>query len=157
MACTSACRISAAEPATQSSRVWLTISMIVGTPRPSSPTRWAQVSRYSISLDAFERLPSLSLSRWMANALRVPSGRQRGTKKQVKPRSVWARVRKASFIGAEQNHLCPVRRYSLPEPSWPSGWARVVLALTSEPPCFSVIAMPTSAPFFSPAGMNRGS
>ena len=28
-----------AEPSTQSSRVWLTISMIVGTPRPSSPTQ----------------------------------------------------------------------------------------------------------------------
>ena len=32
-------RIPAAEPITQSSRVWLTISMIVGTPRPGSPTQ----------------------------------------------------------------------------------------------------------------------
>ena len=55
-------------------------------------------------------------------------------------------------MGAEQNHLCPVRR----QPS-PSGSARVVLARTSEPPCFSVIAMPMVAPAFSSAGREAGS
>ena len=63
-----------------------------------------------------------------------------------------ARTRKASLIGAEQNHLCPVSRYP---PS--AGSARVVLARTSEPPCFSVIAIPTSALFFCAAGKRRGS
>ena len=48
--------------------------MMVATPRPSSPSRCAQVSSNSISADAFERLPSLSLSRWMANGLRVAVG-----------------------------------------------------------------------------------
>jgi hypothetical protein len=33
----------------------------------------------------------------------------------------------------------------------------VVLARTSEPPCFSVIAMPQRAPFFSGAGIIRRS
>jgi hypothetical protein len=67
------------------------------------PDARAQVPRYSISLDAFERLPSLSLSRWMWNGLRVPSGRQRGTRKQVGRRAglVFASVSSASLIGAE--------------------------------------------------------
>jgi hypothetical protein len=56
-------RISAADPPTQSSRVQLTISMIVLTPRPSSPTRQATVPSNSGSDEALERLPSLSLSR----------------------------------------------------------------------------------------------
>ena len=90
-------------PETQSSRVWWTIARIVRTPRSSGPTRRAQVPRYSISLDALERLPSLSLSRWMWNGLRLPSGRQRGTRKQVggAPGRVSASVSSASLIGAE--------------------------------------------------------
>jgi hypothetical protein len=44
-----------AAPITQSRRVWLTIWMIVGTPRPGSPTMRAHAPRSSISLDAFER------------------------------------------------------------------------------------------------------
>ena len=118
-ACASGRRMRAAEPMTQSSRVWATISMIVGTPRPSSPMSWAHVSRYSISLEAFDRLPSLSLSRWMAIGFCVPSGLNRGTRKHDRPRSVCASVRKASFMMAEQNHLCPVSRYSPPEPPRP--------------------------------------
>ena len=58
-----AARIPAAVPMTQSRRVWLTISMIVGTPRPGSPTRRARAPRSSISLEALERLPSLSFRR----------------------------------------------------------------------------------------------
>ena len=38
IACAAAQRIPAAAPSVQSSRVWPTISMIVGTPRPGSPT-----------------------------------------------------------------------------------------------------------------------
>ena len=74
-----ACRIPAAEPSTQSSRVWTTISTIVRTPRPSSPTSRAHAPSSSISLDAFERSPSLSFSRWMRKPLRVPSGSTRGS------------------------------------------------------------------------------
>ena len=75
------------EPIVQSSRVWLTISMIVATPRPSSPTSWAQAPRNSTSLDAFERLPTLSLSRTRRKPLRSPSGVQRGKRKHEMPRS----------------------------------------------------------------------
>jgi len=127
-------------------------------PRPSSPTRRAQVPRYSTSLEAFERLPSLSLSRWRWKGLRLPSGRQRGTQKQVmRSPSVFARVRKPSLMGAEQNHLCPVSSKVAPPPPASRGRARVVLARTSLPPCFSVIAMPTSAARLSSSGHMRGS
>ncbi len=149
VACATAARIPAVEPIVQSRRVWLTISMIVGTPRPSSPTIRAQAPRNSTSLEALEWLPSLSLSRWISNRLSSPSGVQRGSRKQEMPESVWARTRKASHIGAEQNHLWPVISYSPPGPPPFSGAAEVVLARTSEPPCFSVIAIPQSAPVFS--------
>ena len=70
--------------------------------------------------------------------LRVPSGSTRGTAKQETPSSVLARTRKRSHIGALQNHLWPVSGYSSS-----TRWRAVVsLARTSEPPCFSVIAMP---------------
>ena len=94
----------------QSSRVWLTISMMVRTPRPSSPINWLQTPDISISLEAFDRSPSLSFNRWMRIGLRVPSGRQRGVRKQLRPPGAWASIKKASDIGAEQNHLCPVSR-----------------------------------------------
>ena len=131
--------------------------MIVRTPRPSSPTMRAQVPASSISLDAFDRSPSLSLSRWMRNTLGVPSGCQRGVRKQLRPPGAWASMRKASLIGAEQNHLCPVSRYSPPGPPPATGAAVVVFALTSDPPCFSVIAMPHVSPALSPGGANVGS
>ncbi len=102
IACATPTRIPAAAPIAQSSRVWLTISMIVGTPRPSSPTSRAQAPRNSTSHEAFERLPSLSLSRWMWKRLRSPSGVKRGIRKQESPPSVWARTRKASHIGADR-------------------------------------------------------
>ena len=57
-------------------------------------------------------------------------------------------------MGAEQNHLCPVSSYS---PSTPVDCARVVLARTSEPPCFSVMAIPLSALVFSGSGTSAGS
>ncbi len=105
VACVTAWRIPAAAPITQSSRVWFTISMMVATPRPSSPTMRAQAASNSTSLEALERLPSLLLRRWMWKRLRVPSGSQRGRRKHESPRSACARTRKASHIGAEQNHL----------------------------------------------------
>ncbi|GDY61904.1 hypothetical protein SAV14893_012970 [Streptomyces avermitilis] len=154
IACATACRISDADPRTQSSRVAATISMIVRTPRPSSPTRRAQVPSNSTSLDALDRLPSLSLSRWTRNTLRVPSSSTRGTRKQVRPppsvaEAACASTRNPSDIGAEQNHLWPVSSYV---PSSASGRAAVVLARTSLPPCFSVMPIPNRAPAFWAAG-----
>ena len=42
--------------------------------------------------------------------LRDPSGRHRGMRKQLSPPGAWASTKKASDIGAEQNHLWPVSR-----------------------------------------------
>ena len=96
-------------PSVQSSRVRLTISMMVGTPRPSSPTIQAIAPSYSISLEALAWLPSLSLRRWMNIRLRVPSGSTRGRKKQLNPPGAWASTRNTSLMAAEVNHLWPVR------------------------------------------------
>ena len=63
-----------------------------------------------------------------------------------------ASTSQASDIGADRNHLCPVRLHASP-----SRVACVVLARTSEPPCFSVMPMPTSTERFSRAGILRGS
>jgi len=131
--------------------------MMVGTPRPGSPTRTAQVPSNSTSDEAFDLLPSLFFSRWTRMVLRVPSGSTRGTRKQVSPASAWARTRKASDCGAEKNHLWPVSRWARPPGSEAVGTARVVLARTSEPPCFSVIPMPKVSPDFSPGAIVRGS
>jgi hypothetical protein len=73
------------------------------------------------------------------------------------PPSAWARTRKASHIGADMNHLCPLNSYSAPGPPPLTGRASVVLARTSVPPCFSVIPIPARAPDFSTAGALRGS
>lgn len=81
------------------------MSMMVRTPLPSSPTSQPTVSSNSGSLLALDRLPSLSLSRWMRNVLRAPSGSTRGTRKQDSPPGAWARTRNRSFIGALVNHL----------------------------------------------------
>jgi hypothetical protein len=62
-----------------------------------------------------------------------------------------------SDIGAEQNHLWPVSAYSPPGPPPSTGSARVVFARTSEPPCFSVMAMPVVAQPLRTAGASAGS
>src|SRR5207237_2357572 len=85
-------------------------------------------------------------------AFKAPSGRKRGMRKHERPACSCARTRNASHIGAEQNHLWPVST----KPS-AAGSARVVLARTSDPPCFSVIAIPKSTPDFRAAGMKRES
>ena len=59
-------------------------------------------------------------------------------------------------MGAEQNHLCPVSRWA-PGPSAGTGSARVVFARTSEPPCFSVMAMPASRPALPSGARSPGS
>ena len=79
---------------------------MVRTPRPGWPIIIPQALRYSISLEAFDLSPIFSLSRWILKpAFFRPSGRQRGTTKQDMPSLLWARVKKASLIGAEVNHL----------------------------------------------------
>ncbi len=88
----------------------------------------------------------------MRIAFGEPSGLKRGSRKHVSPALACASTRKASHIGAEKNHLCPVMRNASP-----SGSARVVLARTSLPPCFSVMPMPSVTLFFSDAGRNEGS
>ncbi|MGX1122195.1 hypothetical protein RKD37_007558 [Streptomyces ambofaciens] len=100
-------RISVAEAITQSSRVQLTISMMVLTPCPSGPTSQATVPSNSGSEEALDRLPSLSFRRWTRKVLRVPSGSTRGTRKQDSPPAAWASTRNTSHIGADVNHLCP--------------------------------------------------
>ena len=85
----------------------------------------------------------------MKKLFRSPFGFHLGTRKHDKPTLVLASTRKASHIGAEQKYLCPVRRYSDPLPTLEdTGFARVELALTSDPPCFSVINMPIVPPNF---------
>ncbi len=158
-----ASRIPVALPSVQSSRVMLTISMMVRTPRPSSPSSHAVAPSYSTSLEALEWLPSLSFRRWIAMALRVPSGRIRGSTKQDRPwfpdrppacpLVVCASTSRMSDIGAEVNHLWPVSDHVPSD----RGTAVVVLARTSEPPCFSVIDMPAISPPFSSGGRNDGS
>ena len=98
-----------AVPIAQSSRVYTPISRIIGTPRPSSPRSVARASSNSTSEEAFERLPSLSFSRWMRIALRSPFSSTRGMKKQERPPGACASISHASHIGAERNHLWPVR------------------------------------------------
>mmetsp|Transcript_12059 Transcript_12059/g.26846 ORF Transcript_12059/g.26846 Transcript_12059/m.26846 type:complete len:209 (-) Transcript_12059:68-694(-) len=152
-----------AEPSAQSSLVLCTISMIVRTPAPCLPSICAHAPLYSTSDDALALSPSLSFSRitWKP-VLRVPSGFHRGTRKQESASlpdtgsAVCARVRNASHMGADVNHLCPVREYAgpPPQPLGPSfrGVEVVVLARTSEPPCFSVMDMPMVMPSFSSMG-----
>jgi lambda repressor-like predicted transcriptional regulator len=142
----------------QSSRVTVAISMMVGMPRPSSPTRTPQASLNSTSLLELERLPTLSFRRWMWIGFLLPSGRQRGTKKHEGPcSSVLASTRWPSHIGAEKNHLWPVMRNSSPHGPLPAGTARVVLLRTSLPPCFSVMPMPTVMEVLRSSGMSRAS
>ena len=94
MAWTVPTRIPDADPIRQSSRVWLTIRMMVCTPRPSSPTRRPVTPRNSTSDEGSERVPSLSLSRWTWKPGSAPSIR-----KQDSPAGAWASVRKTSHGG----------------------------------------------------------
>jgi hypothetical protein len=71
---------------------------------------------------------------------------------------VYASVRKASHMGADVNHLWPRMLYGAPGPvAAVTGVAVVVLARTSEPPCFSVMDIPMVQPSFSEMGTSRGS
>ena len=69
-------------------------------------------------------------------------------KKHDRPSIVWASSRKASLVGADRNHLCPVSRHMRS----PASIAWVLLASRSLPPCFSVMPMPTVTPALSVTG-----
>ena len=103
-----ACRIRPLVPSAQSSRVSVPISRILATPRPASPTSQALAPKNSTSELALALFPSLSLRRWIRIALREPSGNTRGRNRHDRPCGVCARIRKASHIGADRNHLWPV-------------------------------------------------
>ena len=89
--------------------------------------------------------------------LRLPSRVQRGTKKHPSPAVLRASTRNASHIGADMNHLRPLMRKNRRSPSPPTASARVVVVRRSEPPWFSVIAIPIIAERFVAAGRQRGS
>jgi hypothetical protein len=91
----------------QSNRVIATISMIVRTPRPSSPTLHASAPRSSVSLEAFDTLPILRFRRSTCSGFFVPSGRQRGSRKHDSPPGACARTRNTSHIGADTKYLWP--------------------------------------------------
>ena len=100
-------RMPALDPTMQSKRVMLTISMMLRTPRPSSPTIQASAPRSSVSLDALEALPIFFFRRSTCIAFLLPSGRQRGSRKHDRPPALCASTRKASHIGAETKYLWP--------------------------------------------------
>jgi hypothetical protein len=92
------------------SRVWFTISMIVGTPRPSSPT---MLRPGLVVLDLARRVGAIAelvLEPLDAEVVARAVGAEARHEEAAQPASVCARVRNASDIGAEQNHLCPVSR-----------------------------------------------
>ncbi len=102
-----AMRMTALEPIMHSKRVMLTISMMLRTPRPSSPTIQARVPRSSVSDDALEALPIFFLRRSTCIGFLAPSGRQRGNRKHERPPGAWASTRNASHMGADTKYLCP--------------------------------------------------
>ena len=111
---------------------------MVGTPalpRRSAKRRRARTRPRRTHWSGCRACPSAACNR---SALRLPSGRKRGSRKQVSPPGACASTRKASHMGADMNHLWPVSAYSSPA----AMTARVVLARTSLPPCFSVMPMP---------------
>ena len=132
--------------------------MMVRMPRPSSPTRTAQAPSSSISDDAFERLPSLSFRRCSRKSLRVPSSSTRGTRKQVRPASVLGEHEEDVAHRRRAEPLVPGEPVGVARRSGPPGsaTARVVLARTSEPPCFSVMPMPAISPALSAIGDSTG-
>jgi hypothetical protein len=103
-------RSTAVEPSTQSCRVPPIIAMIARTPRPGSPIISARACSKRTSAVAFERLPSLSLSRSIVQPLSLPSGSRRGTSRQLTPSGACASTNSASECTAETNHFSPVTR-----------------------------------------------
>ena len=99
-------RIPPAAPSTQSRRVWLTISMIVGTPRPGSPT---MPRPRAVELDLARRVRAVA--ELVLEALDAEArcacrraGRAAAAKHE-RPSSVCASTRNTSHIGARAEPL----------------------------------------------------
>ena len=117
--------------------------MMVRTPRPSSPSRRAQVPSSSTSAEALDRLPSLSFSRCSRNVLRVAVRQHPRHARSRSARRAPGPARGTRRTSAPSRTTCA--RSAGSSPSGRRGTARVVLARTSEPPCFSVIPIPASS------------
>ena len=124
-------------PMTQSRRVKLTISMICLS-RASPPDREAPRSVNSISPEALERLPSLSLSRSMRRRCACRRACHARDQETGQPARSLGEHEEQVAHRAEQNHLCPVRRIA----PISRGRARWCWRRTPPLPCFSVIAIP---------------
>ena len=136
----------------QSKRVMATISMIVGTPRPSGsdhPAERAAQLRLARSVRdiAHLALEANDLQR-VLRSVRSPAGHE---KTRQAPRRLRQHEERVAHRRRDEE-LVADEFVSLPPPSAPTGMARVVLARTSEPPCFSVIAMPIVTPCFCIGG-----
>ena len=105
-----ASRIVAVEPSTQSSRVAPTMSMMVRTPRPSSPSRAAP---RAVELDLARgvgAVAELVLEALQRERVARAVVERAGHDEAGEAAGAWASTRKTSLIGAEQNHLWPVSR-----------------------------------------------
>ena len=85
-------------------------------------------------------------------ALRAPSGVQRGTRKQDRPAVGLRQHQEGVAHGRRHEPFVAGEAEDAASPSALTNAARVMLARRSEPPWFSVIAMPNSAPVFSRGG-----
>ena len=117
-------------------------------PWPGSPMSWA-IGAAELDLRGGVRLvAALSLRRWiMMPVARCRPAASPARRSRRRPRSVRASVRKTSECGTEKNHLCPAMRQAVAV----RARRRVCVWRRSEPPCFSVIAMPTVTPVLSAA------
>ena len=114
----------------------VTISMIVATPRPSSPSR---PRGRAAELDLARR------ERAGAELVLQPLQLEAGAALDDEAGEPARRLGQDEEHGAHRVRAEPLVAGQLVVPS-PAGSARVVPARTSEPPCFSVIAIPHSAP-----------
>ena len=122
--------------------------------RPSRPGPRAARSRRK----HWRRCPSCASGARSASGSSLPSGRQRGRRKQVRPPGGLRQDQEG--IAHRRGHeelVADELVGALPVPPPPIGKARVVLARTSDPPCFSVIAMPMVSAGLLAAGTLRGS
>ena len=103
-------RIRDADPRTQSSRVAATISMIVGTPRPSSPRRRARRAPELQLRGCVRAVAELVLEPLDGERVARAIGQHAGNDEAGQPVGACARTRKTSFIGADVNHLWPSSR-----------------------------------------------
>jgi hypothetical protein len=96
-------------PRAQSSRVMVPISRICGMPRPSPPTSQAVAPLNSTSELALALLPNLCFQALDVDGVEgARRARHAAGTGSSGPPAVCARIRNASHMGAEKNHLCPV-------------------------------------------------